>query len=162
MLVKTPSAPGRMSGFTLIELMIVIVIVAILAGMAAPSFRQFVANQRLRNASYELMAALIQARSEAVARNTSVDVVRSGVTWDTGWVVSIGGGSALYTQGTYNGISITDSTDLNKITYGKSGRTSTATTKFTIAPTTTISGVTPRCVSIGLSGMPSSKLGACA
>lgn len=149
-----------MAGFTLIEMVTVVTIMAILAGMAAPSFQQFIGNQRLRNASYELMAALIQTRSEAVARNTSVDLVRSGVTWDTGWVVSVGS-SALHTQNTYSGISITDSADLNKITYGKDGRTVTAATKFTLTTTTTTTGVTPRCVTIGLSGTPSSKLGAC-
>lgn len=160
MLVRRRSPSAAMSGFTLIELTIVIVILSILAMMTAPSFQQFMANQRLRNASYELMAALIQTRSEAVARNTSVDLVRSGPTWDNGWVVSSGTNTIL-TQNSYSGLSITDSASLSKITYGKDGRTTTVSTKFTITPAASITGVTPRCLSIGLSGLPSIKLGAC-
>ena len=48
----------RVRGFTLIEMMTVVVIVAILAAFAVPNFRQFVVNQRVRNASFDLTATL--------------------------------------------------------------------------------------------------------
>ena len=74
MLVK--SAPQR--GFTLIELMTTIAVLVVLALVAMPSFRQFVANQRVRNASFELMSALTLARSQAIVQNGDVKLKRKG------------------------------------------------------------------------------------
>ncbi len=51
--------PARTHGFTLIELMIVVVIVGILAGVAYPSFRE----QSRRSARAEARAALLDASS---------------------------------------------------------------------------------------------------
>ncbi|MBC7700179.1 GspH/FimT family pseudopilin [Aquabacterium sp.] len=150
----------RATGFTLIELMVTVVLLAILAALAAPSFREFIANQRVKNAAFELMAALTQTRSEAITRNASVDLLRSGTTWGSGWTI-LAGTSTVLNQEAYNGLSITDSADLNKISYGKDGRSTTTSTKFTLTSASAMSGVSPRCVSIGLSGVPSNRLGAC-
>ena len=53
------------TGFTLIELMVTIAIAAILATLAAPSFREYIVSQRIKNASFDLFTALTLARSEA-------------------------------------------------------------------------------------------------
>ena len=152
----------RTRGFTLIELIFTLAVMAILVALAAPSFREFIYTQRVRNASFDLMAALTLVRSEAITRSAPVDLLRTGSSWNEGWTVSAGTGTpALLNQQAYDGLAITDSADLAKISYGKDGRSTTASTKFTIAPTTTMAGVTSRCISIGLSGVPSSSLGAC-
>jgi type IV fimbrial biogenesis protein FimT len=151
---------ARIRGFTLIELVFTITVVAILAALAAPSFREFIATQRIRNASFDLMVALTLVRSEAITRNASVDLVRAGSSWSDGWTVSAGT-TVLQDQQAYGGLTITDSAGLGKISYGKDGRSTTASTKFTIAPATDMAGVTSRCISIGLSGVPSTSLGAC-
>jgi type IV fimbrial biogenesis protein FimT len=150
----------RTQGFTLIELVTTITVMAILAGLALPSFSAFVANQRIRNVSFDLMAAMTLARSQAVTRNTSVSLQKVGTDWDGGWRVS-DGTLTFHNQEAYKNLSITDSQDLGAITYGKDGRTVTTSTKFTIAPSSEVSGVSSRCVSIGLSGVPSSSTGAC-
>jgi len=150
-----------MRGFTLIELIFTITVVAILAALAAPSFREFIATQRIRNASFDLVSALTLARSEAITRNGSVTLKRTSSAWDGGWTVTTTGLDSLLTQSAYGGLSITDSAKLNQITYGKDGRATTASTRFTIAPATALSTVQSRCVSIGLSGVPSTSLGAC-
>ncbi len=162
MLVKKgPSTLRRRTGgFTLIELVTVITIMAVLAGLAAPSFSSFIANQRIRNTSFDLMAALMLARSEAVTRNGNVSFVKAGDEWSAGWKVQVGGNDILNQQA-LNNLSITDSASLGTITYGKDGRTSTGSTRFTIAPASEMSGVSSRCISISTSGLPSSRVGAC-
>lgn len=149
-------------GFTLIELVTAITVMAVLAGLALPSFRGFVANQRIRNASFDLMAALTLVRSEAITRGGNVSMTRkAGTRWDEGWTVVDAADAKVQVQDGRNSISITDSLGRDTITYGKDGRIVTESTKFTIAPSTEVAGVSSRCIAIGLSGMPSSSVGAC-
>jgi len=150
----------RARGFTLIELVTTVTVMAVLAGIALPSFRAFVANQRVRNVSFDLMAALTLARSQAVTRNGSVTLKKTGTAWDGGWTVT-DGTNTFQNQEAYKNLSITDSAGLAAVTYGKDGRAVTTSTKFTVAPSTSTSGVSSRCIAIGLSGVPSSTVGAC-
>jgi prepilin-type N-terminal cleavage/methylation domain-containing protein len=61
----------RTRGFTIIELMIVVVIVAVLLALAAPSFREQLARRTLEGAANELSADLQYARSQAVSNNAA-------------------------------------------------------------------------------------------
>jgi len=87
-----------MQGFTAIELMVVVSIVAILAALAAPSFTPLIENWRVRTVSEQLRATLYYARSEAIKRGGRVVVQKlsnngsctTAVTtteWDCGWFV---------------------------------------------------------------------------
>ncbi len=90
-------SPGILNkGFTLIELMVVISIVAILATLAAPSFNALATSQALRSVSSELHISLLQARSEALRTNRNVYVVPVSATdpatttdWAAGWTVFV-------------------------------------------------------------------------
>lgn len=85
----------RAAGFTLIELMVTILIMAVLAVVAVPSFKETVGRNAVESQQLELMTALNQARQEAVTRNFKITLCRStngtscaGVgDWATGWII---------------------------------------------------------------------------
>lgn len=158
MLVVHPRA--RAGGFTLIELMTAITVLTLLTLVALPSFREFVANQRVRNASFDLMAALTLARSQAITQNGPVSLQKRGSTWDAGWTVT-DGTNTFGSQEALSNLSITNTGGIGSVTYERDGRLSSSGTKFTIKPATEMSGVTARCITLDLSGKPSSTQGGC-
>jgi type IV fimbrial biogenesis protein FimT len=81
------------SGFSLIELMVTIAIVAILLAIGLPSFQGSLRSNRVATTSNELMASVALARSEAVrsARGSGICASADGATcagtWNDGWMV---------------------------------------------------------------------------
>lgn len=69
-------------GFTLIESMVVLALVAILAALAAPSFTTLIANQRVNASAQELQALFLFARAEAVYQRTASTVTATGQKWE--------------------------------------------------------------------------------
>jgi len=67
----------RMHGFTLLELMVVLVLVGILLGIGVPSMGNFIRNSRMTSSANDLIAALHLARSEAIKRRVSVTACAS-------------------------------------------------------------------------------------
>lgn len=80
-------ASGKTRGFTLVELMIGVLLVAILLAVGAPGFQSLMANQRIRAATSDLRVALMTARSEAVKRNRSVSLEPATGGWTKGWKI---------------------------------------------------------------------------
>ena len=73
-------------GFTLIELMIGLTMVAIMMTLALPQYGTYVQNTKIRNAAESVLNGLQFARSEAVMRNTNVQFVLGT---GSGWTVSV-------------------------------------------------------------------------
>lgn len=84
---------SKQLGFTLIELMVTVSILAILLGIGVPSFRATIQGNRVASVSSDLVAALHFARSEAVRRGENVTLCSSNDQatcsgdWVDGWVV---------------------------------------------------------------------------
>ncbi|MCC6442562.1 MAG: prepilin-type N-terminal cleavage/methylation domain-containing protein [Armatimonadetes bacterium] len=64
----------RRSGFTLIELAVVILIIVVVSSMVIPSFNGFYREERFRHQGRVLMSFLLQARQEAAEREEIVTV----------------------------------------------------------------------------------------
>lgn len=78
----------RTRGFTLIELMVTIAILAILLSIAVPGFQAFVQNSRATTLANQLTTAINLARSEAIRRGAVVSVCSDN--WANGWRVELG------------------------------------------------------------------------
>lgn len=77
-------------GFSLIELLTVLVIAAIILGIGVPGFKGILQNQRMTTTVNDLFAAMHLARSEAIQRGRRVDLVPAdGQSWASGWVVYV-------------------------------------------------------------------------
>lgn len=68
-------------GFTLVEMMLVVIVLAILAALAMPSFTTMIANQRVTSAAQELQTLLQYARAEGVYKRTQSTVTAAAQTW---------------------------------------------------------------------------------
>ncbi|MDP1708618.1 MAG: GspH/FimT family pseudopilin [Gammaproteobacteria bacterium] len=70
------------AGFSLIELMVTIAVLAVLLGIAIPSFQSMLEKQRLVGAAEQLYEDLQYARTEAIKRNANVFVsFTTGSNW---------------------------------------------------------------------------------
>lgn len=174
--MKMPNSTWKryssMHGFTLTELIVAVLILGILTTTALPYFRTFIVAQRIKSASFDIMATLIQARSEAIKRNNTVTVAPSGSDWHYGWnvttVTTAGVTITLSTQSALgSGLTITcfaggtAVATCPALTYSNNGRlTGAAAPAIQMSSTDTTSANT-RCISISLSGLPNSKKGTC-
>jgi len=68
-------APLRRRGFTLVELMIGLAIMAFLLMMGVPAFSTFIQNSKLRSTAEVFHAGIQTARAEAVKRNAQVQFI---------------------------------------------------------------------------------------
>jgi type IV fimbrial biogenesis protein FimT len=147
----------RQSGFTLIELIVVLTISAIFLGLAIPAFREFTASQRVKNAAFDFAAAMLLARSEAVKRNGSVTVTPAAGGWANGWTVA-SGMTTLATQDGLTTVTITTNPDPTaSISFLANGRTaSNITFQFGTANTTAV-----RCVTVKSDGVTNTTTTSC-
>lgn len=149
-------------GFTLIELMLVIIVMAILVGIGAPSFRDLVLSTRIKNAASDIYGALVLARSEAIKRGTNVTITPVSSSWINGWAVAVtvsGTTTTLRNQDAIANLKIdcpAGTTCADTITFRRDGRLSgvTGPVSFVVdtAETVTPRRVPMRCVTINVSG----------
>jgi len=102
-----------LNGFTLIEMMVVLAVLAIIVTAAVPGMGSFLDSNKLRGATGDFYADMQYARSESIKRNINVSVS----------ITSDGGTSWCYGISTSAGCdcTITDSTDASACVLPQSG-----------------------------------------
>lgn len=136
-------------GFTLLELMVTIIIVAVVAGFALPSMNNLVLKHRAQDAASGMFATLFKARSEALRLNDISNAVNvappnSSTDWTTGWQITHFNGTTTDTLDEHQplikavagatgqqGIAVTFTGGGPPITYNSAGRVTSGTPSFT-------------------------------
>jgi type IV fimbrial biogenesis protein FimT len=106
-------------GFTVIELMMAVVVLAVLLAVAIPSFQGAALGSQLRAQANELLASAYLARSEALKRNAVVTLCASSDgtsctgSWHQGWIIRNGATVIEQHAAAPAGFRITGTTTLN-------------------------------------------------
>ena len=98
MILTVRRQPAR--GFTLIELLVTVALVAVMAGLAAPSFRDFIVRRNLESVTSDFQRDIMKARTTAMNKNICVTMcmsstaansnptcATSGADWQPGWII---------------------------------------------------------------------------
>lgn len=140
-------------GFTLVELLVTLSVLAILLAVAVPSFQGTIASSQLTSRTNELVSALNLARSEAIRRGARVTLCKSSSgtactnsgNWEQGWIAFVdttrsstsasvdSGETVLSVQQATSGTTlIKGSTNVaNYVSFGADGRPRTLAGAFT-------------------------------
>ena len=156
---------SRSRGFTIIELMMVVVILVILISIAGPDFRNIIIATRIKNVSFDVFSTLTQARSEAITRNTTVTITPDSGGWAKGWTISCTDATVcknpatntppltIRQQNAYDGVTVTNSA--TSVSFNGMGRANAAVSFAISAPNA--SDRNKRCVTLDASGRPVTK-----
>jgi type IV fimbrial biogenesis protein FimT len=119
-------------GFTIVELMVTVAVLAILLALAAPSFIPIMERWRVRQAAEGLRSTLYYARSEAIRRGGNVIVEKldgnndctadDDGDWSCGWVIT-SSGEILQRFHTAPNISVIASDGKDNISFDRWGMT---------------------------------------
>lgn len=148
----------RAAGFTLIELMVTIAVMAILLGIAVPSFNNVTLGSQLASYANNLASSALLARSEAIKRNAPVTlcISSSGTAcgtgaWEQGWIVIVSGTVLHRQEALPSGLKVTETAATDEIIFRPTGVGATAAT-FTVCRAAPSAGSQERVVTIDRTG----------
>ncbi len=137
--------PRTAVGFTLVEVLVAMVLVAIVTAISLPSFRDFAVGVALRAQVSDFSGAIRLARTEAIKRGRVVTLCRtndatvaqpacaSGDDWSQGWVLRQGD-TVIQVQGAYRNSGGIASGGVASIRFLPTGLAQGATGQFSFKP----------------------------
>lgn len=157
--VETKGVYSNLKGFTLIEVMVVIIVLGILAAISVPAFQDTILTTKIRSYANSFISSTRLARAEAIKRNTPVSLCVSSADgascatggWEQGWIIITGTTVIQRQQAVTTGYKITESSGLTSLTFQPTGIGATQST-FTICRATPSVGNQERVVTISATG----------
>ncbi len=164
------SAPGRMAGFTLPEVVARVTLGAVLLGIAIPSYQHLLADSTMSSARNSVMTHLLLARSEAIKRGISTVLCPSfdgqeclnGFEWQGGFMLfGDRNGNRTYDPGEpllrfkqhdFGNIRVLTSTGRRRVVYKTDGSAAGYNATFTFCDET--DQVPPRAILLSSTGRP--------
>ncbi|MBI0426013.1 prepilin-type N-terminal cleavage/methylation domain-containing protein [Psychrobacter sp. NG27] len=96
------------SGFTLIELMVTIAVLAIIVSIAAPSISTQLANQRVKSTASVIESALKEAKAESIIKRQNIAVIYNSTSTPRTVTLQNGGSTLItYNINSQNTVAVT-------------------------------------------------------
>lgn len=162
-MLRTNGHRSTATGFSLLEMMVVVAIIGIIMAVALPSMRDLLANQRTKSTALDVLTTVMFAKGEAIKRGTEISIKAPSDDLNDGWCVIFGtaadcdpaspGTGVMYVQAPNRNLDIAwvAPTTGTRITFNRAGRLATlGQVRFKVSDPSG-AGVT-RCVTINVSG----------
>ena len=126
--------PGKKTqGFTLIELMVVITVLAILVTVGVPSFTQSIKSNRLSATTNDLVSLINYARAESARRGVDVTITASNGSgsneWGGGATVASGGADLRILESADASLTLDSANNTTAIIFSSTGLSNLAATE---------------------------------
>ncbi|HEX3122099.1 MAG TPA: GspH/FimT family pseudopilin [Rhodanobacteraceae bacterium] len=161
--MSPPSASSRVRGFSLVETVVTLSIVAVLAAFATPSMTSTMARHRVQDAASDLSAVLFKARADALTLNSDISVLPVDGNWAAGWRIAdpVNTGKFLQVHEPAQLVAITLS-GATSVIYQFNGRIRGGVgVKFNVSSSVAVGKSTTKCITVDPSGRPYTQDGAC-